>query len=333
LEIEIFFRFMEASIFRRSNFLKRAYNAGMTKFQFGKTGFDVSVLGFGSAPIGYLNAEQEKATALLNLMLDSGVNVIDTAASYPGSEEMIGRAIGHRRDQFVVISKCGGKLPDLTERMWTPELISKTVDRSLKNLGIEQLDVMLLHSCDLKILQDGKVIEPLVKARDAGKIKFLGYSGDNEAAAYAAGLDDIAVIETSINIADQINIEKVLPICRAKNVGVLAKRPIGNACWKDLSTQQGLYKTYAKTYTERLAKMKVTPADLGFAPGDWPEIALRFTLSQPGVHSAIIGTQNIENAKANLAIAEKGPLPADVAAKIREAFIAADNDGRWTGQT
>jgi aryl-alcohol dehydrogenase-like predicted oxidoreductase len=98
----------------------------MTKLPFGKTGFEVSVLGFGSAPIGYLNAEQEKATALLNLMLDAGVNVIDTGASYPGSEEMIGRAIGHRRDQFVVITKCGGKLPDLTEKMWTPELISKT---------------------------------------------------------------------------------------------------------------------------------------------------------------------------------------------------------------
>jgi aryl-alcohol dehydrogenase-like predicted oxidoreductase len=266
-------------------------------------------------------------------MLDAGVNVIDTGASYPGSEEMIGRAIGHRRDQFVVITKCGGKLPDLTEKMWTPELISKTVDRSLKNLGVEQIDVMLLHSCDLKTLQDGKVIEPLVKAREAGKIKFLGYSGDNDAAAYAAGLDEVAVIETSINITDQINVEKVLPICRARNLGVLAKRPIANACWRDLSEQQGLYKTYAKTYTERLAEMKLTPGELGFGAGDWPEIALRFTLSQPGVHSAIIGTQNIENAKANLAIAEKGPLPADVVQKIRDAFVAADGEGRWTGQT
>ena len=305
----------------------------MIKHSFGKTGFDVSVLGFGSAPIGYLNAEQEQATEILNLLLDAGVNLIDTAASYPGSEELIHRAIGHRREEFHVVSKCGGKLADLTERMWTPELIEKTVDRSLKNLGIEQLDVMLLHSCDLKTLRDGHVIEPLVKAREAGKIKFLGYSGDNEAAVYAAGLDEISVIETSINIADQINIEKVLPICRARNIGVLAKRPIANACWKDLSTQPGLYKTYAKTYTERLAAMKITPADLGFADGDWPEIALRFTLSQAGVHAAIIGTRSAENARANIAFAEKGPLAEDLVKKIREAFAAADVEGRWTGQT
>jgi aryl-alcohol dehydrogenase-like predicted oxidoreductase len=143
----------------------------------------------------------------------------------------------------------------------------------------------------------------------------------------------VAVIETSINITDQINVEKVLPICRARNLGVLAKRSIANACWKDLSEQQGLYKTYAKTYTERLAEMKITPVDLGFAAGDWPEIALRFTLSQAGVHSAIIGTTNVENAKGNLAIAEKGPLPAEVVKKIRDAFVAADAEGRWTGQT
>jgi aryl-alcohol dehydrogenase-like predicted oxidoreductase len=185
----------------------------------------------------------------------------------------------------------------------------------------------------LKTLKDGGLIEPLTKARDAGKIKFLGYSGDNEAAAYAAGLDDVAVIETSINITDQINIEKVLPICRARNLGVLAKRPIANAAWKDPSLQQGLYKAYSKVYTERLAQMKLNPADLGYTDADWTEIALRFTLSQAGVHSALIGTQNIDNARKNIEIAGKGPLPDDVVKKIRDAFTTADPDGRWAGQT
>jgi aryl-alcohol dehydrogenase-like predicted oxidoreductase len=305
----------------------------MIKQPFGNTGYDVSILGFGSAPIGYLNAEQERASSIMNLMLDAGVNLFDTGASYPGSEQMIGKALGHRRSEIVVVSKCGGKLPDISETMWTPAMISKTVDRSLANLGMDYLDVMLLHSCDLKVLKDGGVIEPLVRARDAGKIKFLGYSGDNEAAAYAAGLDDVAVIETSINITDQINIEKVLPICRARNIGVLAKRPIANACWKDPSLQQGLYKSYSKTYTERLRQMKITPTDLAFTEADWIEIALRFTLSQPGVNCAIIGTQNPENAKANIALADKGPLPADVVTKIRDAFKSADPDGHWTGQT
>jgi aryl-alcohol dehydrogenase-like predicted oxidoreductase len=309
------------------------YDAGMTNNPFGKTGHDVSKLGFGSAPIGWLNAEQERASAIMNLMLDAGVNLIDTGASYPGAEQMIAKAIGHRRGEFFIVSKCGGKLADIEDKMWTPSLISKTVDRSLKNLGMDSLDVMLLHSCDLKTLKDGGVVEPLVKAREAGKIKFLGYSGDNDAAAYAAGLDEVSVIETSVNITDQVNIEKVLPICRARNVGVLAKRPIANAAWRDISEQQGLYKTYAKTYTDRLSQMNVKPADLGFTDADWPEIALRFTLSIPGIHCAIIGTQNPDNARQNIALAEKGPLPAEVVAKIQAAFAAADVDGHWAGQT
>ncbi len=305
----------------------------MIKHPFGNTGEEVSILGFGTAPIGYLNADQERAGKILNMMLDAGVNLIDTGASYPGSEQMIGKTIGHRRREFLLVSKCGGSLPDIEDGKWTPSLVSKTVDRSLKNLGTDVLDVMLLHSCDLKTLKENGLIEPLVQARDAGKIRFLGYSGDNETAAYAAGLEEISVIETSINLADQINITKVLPICRSRNVGVLAKRPIANAAWKDISQQQGLYKTYAKVYTDRLAKMKLQPADLGFTDADWPEIALRFTLSQSGVHCAIIGSQNPDNAARNIALADKGPLPADVVQKIQQAFLTADPDGRWAGQT
>jgi aryl-alcohol dehydrogenase-like predicted oxidoreductase len=82
--------------------------------------------------------------------------------------------------------------------------------------------------------------------------------------------------------------------------------------------------------------MRLDPAALGFS-GDagtaWPEIALRFTLSQPGVHTAIIGTTNPENAKTNLDAAAKGPLPAEVVKKIGEAFRAADPRGEWAGQT
>ena len=77
----------------------------MEKVRFGRTGLQVSQLGFGAAPIGYLNTEREKVRKILNLMLDRGVNVIDTAASYEGSEEAIAEAIGHRRKEFVLISK------------------------------------------------------------------------------------------------------------------------------------------------------------------------------------------------------------------------------------
>jgi len=306
----------------------------MRKTPFGKTGYSVSPLGFGAAPVGYLKTEQERIARILNLLLDSGVNLLDTAASYPGSEQAIGKAVGHRRKEFVLVSKCGGKLPDVSAAPWSEANITATVDRALKNLQTDHLDVMLLHSCDEAELRKGHALAALVKARDAGKIRFAGYSGDNAAAACAAELPDIAVVETSISIADQVNIDLVLPKAQKHQIGVLAKRPIANAAWKELKDQKGLYQGYAKTYHDRLRKMQLDPAKLGFTgPHAWSELALRFTLSQPGVHCAIIGTTNPDNAKANIELVEKGPLPADVIAKVRQAFAAADADLSWTGQT
>lgn len=308
----------------------------LKKRPFGKTGFEVSSLGFGAAPIGYLKTDQDRIGQILKLMLDAGMNVIDTAASYPGSEEAIAKTVGHRRGEFVLVSKCGSKLIDVNGEPWSAPLIAHTVDRSLRHLKTDHLDVMLLHSCDLETLQRGDALGALVAARQAGKIRFAGYSGDNEAAAYAATLLDIAVIETSVNVVDQHNIDMVLPKAQAAGIGVLAKRPIANAAWKEISAQPGLYASYAKVYHDRLREMKISPADLGFAGSPetaWPELALRFTLSQAGVHTGIIGTTNPDNATANIAAAEKGPLPDDVVNKIRAAFLAADIERKWTGQT
>ncbi len=308
----------------------------MQKRKFGNTGLEVTPLGFGGAPIGFLDTDKERSSEILNLLLDSGVNLIDTAAVYAGSEEMIGNTISKRRDEFILVSKCGGQIPESDDPAWSPALITKTIDRSLLRLKTDQLDVMLLHSCDLETLKKGDALAALVKARDEGKIRFPGYSGDNEAVAHAATLEDIAVIQTSINIADQVNIDGLLPKARENNKGVMVKRPIANAAWKNLNDQQGMYKNYAKTYTERLQKMKLNPADLGFEGAPeiiWPEIALRFTISQPGVHVAIIGTTNPHNTQSNIQAAEKGPLPDDVVIKIRDTFKNADPVGSWTGQT
>jgi aryl-alcohol dehydrogenase-like predicted oxidoreductase len=306
----------------------------MQKRTFGRTGLSVSPLGFGGAPIGFLNTDRERSAQILNYLLDHGVNLIDTAASYQGSEELIGETIGHRRDEFVLVSKCGQKFPDLGGEEWSPQVIAQTVDRSLRRLRTDRLDVMLIHSCGLEVLQRGEVVSALAKARDAGKIGFAGYSGDNEAGAYAATFPDIAVIETSINITDQANIGRVLPAAKQHNIGVIAKRPIANAAWKAIDQQPGMYQNYAKSYTERLQQMNLTPDQLGFSgqpETTWPEIALRFTLSFPEVHTAIIGTTNPENARRNIEYADKGSLPAETVAKIRAAFQHADPVGAWAG--
>jgi len=309
----------------------------MEKREFGKTGFEVSVLGFGGGPVGYLETDKQDVARMLNMLLDRGVNLIDTAASYQGSEIAIGEAVSHRRDEYVLISKCGRVFDDMTGEAWSAEVVEQTVDRALRRLKTDHLDVMLLHSCELDILQRGEALGALARARDAGKIRFYGYSGDNEAAIYAANQDEVAVIETSVNICDQANIENVLPLTREKNIGVLAKRPVANAAWRESSEQGGMYVDYTRGYTDRIRKMAIKPTDMGFPDDDyttWAEMALRFTLSQPGVTTAIVGTTRAENAERNLAVAEKGPLPDDVISKIRAAFHRAETESGepWTGQ-
>jgi aryl-alcohol dehydrogenase-like predicted oxidoreductase len=302
----------------------------MEKRKLGKTGLAVSVLGLGGAPAAFLGTEQDRFSQVLNLLLDAGVNLLDTAAAYPGSEKALGQLVGHRRNDFYLVSKCGNKVEGLDGPAWSPQLIEQSVDRSLANLGVSHIDVMLLHSCNLDVLQKGEAIGALVKAKRAGKVRHIGYSGDNEAGTYAASLSEVEVIETSINLVDQVNLDKVVAPAVKANIGVIAKRPIANAAWKDISQQPGMYQSYAKTYTERLPKLGIEASQFGL---EWPELALRFTLSQPGVTTAIIGTTNPDNAKANLAYVAKGKLDADVIAKIREAFTRADPKGEWSGQT
>ena len=293
----------------------------------GRTGLEVSALGFGGSPVGQLAVEQGRVTEVVNQLLDAGVNLIDTAASYLGSEAAIGAAVGHRRNDYVLVSKCGQAFDDIEGAAWSAEAITQTVDRALERLGTDHLDVMLLHSCELETLKNGEAVAALVAARDAGKIRFAGYSGDNEAAVHAAGLDAIDVIETSLSICDLANLGGVVAESRRRDLGVIAKRPIANAAWKDASEQEGIYVNYAKIYSQRLEKMAITPADLGFdgAPADaWPEIALRFSLSLPGVSSAIVGTTRTESAKRNVEAWAKGPLPEAAVARIHQAFSGAE---------
>ena len=304
----------------------------------GTTELSVSRLGFGAAPIGFLETDRKRVGELLNHLLDQGVNLLDTAACYPGSEEAIGQAVGHRRDAFVLVTKAGHP-GELHGESFSPEVILASIDRSLSRLGTDHLDVCLLHSCGQDVLEKGEALGALVAAREAGKIRFAGYSGDNDAAAYAATLPDVAVVEISINLCDQANLDTVLPACRGHDVGVIVKRPIANAAWKDLASQEGIYQKYASEYHRRFNLMRVTPTELGYHGHpeiEWPEIALKFALAHEGVHTAVCGTTRLENAEHNIAAVNKNPLREEVVEKLKAAFADArdaDAGGDWSGRT
>ena len=267
------------------------------------------------------------------------MNLIDTAACYYGSEEAIGRAVSERRDEFILVSKCGHTIDEGDDRPdFSPEVIRESIDRSLQRLRTDRLDVILLHSCDLAVLEEGSAIDAIVEARNAGKVRFVGYSGDNEAAAWACEHPEIAVLQTSISICDQVNIETALPVAQRNNIAVMAKRPIANAAWKSRSEQYERYRNYAEPYHERFRAMNLDGSvfeDFGFGAGGnandlWAEVALRFTLSIPGVHVAIVGTTRPEHVRSNIEYAARGPLPDGLIERLRSAFREAD-DGSWRG--
>ncbi len=303
---------------------------------FGRTGLKVSRVAFGAGPIGYLGSDQEQAGKLLNLLLDQGVNVIDTAAAYMGSEDLIGKAVGHRRNDFVLVSKCGRKVDGVAGEDWSARLVTETVDRSLRRLGTDHLDVMLLHSCDLAVLKRGEALGALLRAKEAGKIRFAGYSGDNEAATFAVAQPGVDVLMCSANLCDQANLDGALAVAEAAGTGVIVKRSVANAAWKPLDAQMGIYRDYVKPYADRFTAMGLDPKALGFSGTEaWMEIALRFTLAMRGVQVVSIGTTNPINAEANLRLLEKGPLGEDAVNAIRQAFqrALAAQGTLWPGLT
>jgi len=296
----------------------------MEKRQFGKTDMKVTILGFGGAEIGYEGADQKTVDELLNGALDSGLNVIDTAECYMNSEEMIGKAVKGRRDSFYLFTKCGHEGPG-GKANWSKASLLKSIEKSLKNLQTNQVDLIQLHSCPKSELEKGEVIEALQEARDRGWSRYIGYSGENDAALFAVECGAFDSLQTSVNIADQKVIDEVLPAARKSGIAVIAKRPVANAAWRTGSKPA---EEYHHEYWDRLQKLKFPflelPLEESFA------IALRFTASIPEIDTMIVGTKKPGRWKQNAEILERGPLPKDQFDAIRK--IWHDKAGDWQGQ-
>ena len=277
----------------------------MEKRRLGKTDMEVSLLGLGGSEIGYEHVSSETVSALLNDAFEVGINVIDTAECYRDSEEMIGQAIARRRDKFFLFTKCGHPHGAESAPNWSRQSILESVQRSLQRLQTDRVDIVHLHSCSESELRQGEAIAALQTARERGYTRYIGYSGDSRAAHYAAECGAFDTLQISINIADQEAIGLTMPIAFEKNLGVIAKRPVANAAWK---TGHKPIESYHHEYWDRLRKLNydfVRDFDLEKAVS----IALRFTLSVPGVHTAIVGTTKPERLRQNAKLIEAGALP------------------------
>lgn len=293
--------------------------------QLGPTDMQVRVLGFGGAEIGFEEVPKKTVEKLLNHALDDGLNVIDTAECYESSEELIGQAVAGRRKDYYLFTKCG-HLEGFEHEDWRPSSLLQSIERSLRRLRTDYLDLIQLHSCSEAELRQGDVIEALQRARERGYARYIGYSGDGGAAWYAVACGQFDTLQVSISIADQEAFDLILPLARERHIGVIAKRPIANAVWKSKRKPED---DYYHTYWERFRKL-----DYDFLRVHMKNAvatALRFTVSVPGVHTAIVGTTKPGRWAENAAMLAAGPLPAEQFQKIRARW-AEVADATWVGQ-
>ncbi len=287
---------------------------------FGNTGLAVSRLGLGGGHVGSPSMDDKDAGRLLNAILDSGVKLIDTARGYDLSEERIGRHISHRRSEYVLSTKVGYSVDGFED--WTPAIIDAGIERALKLMKTEVIDICHLHSCPLDVLKNSGVVEALVKAKEAGKIKVAAYSGENEELGWAVRSGQFQSVQTSVNICDQLSLNQWLPVAAEKGLGVIGKRPVANMAWTYPERPVG---QYADEYWVRWRAMGIDPQGV-----DWHELALRFSAYAPGVCSVIVGTKDMAHFEANVGIVQKGPLPTELFLAVKEAFTK--HGATWTGQ-
>ena len=273
---------------------------------------DVSWLGFGAARIATDTGSPAKAERLLNALLDSGVNYIDTAPCYGESEETLGTYLSHRRDDYWLTTKCGHQAGDITAPEWTADAVTQAVDQSLRRMQTDYLDLVHIHTCELEVLRRGDVLCALQDAQQAGKTRYIGFSGDNDVALEAIGMGVFATLLTSFNVVDQGGLAEVLPAAEAAGMGIIAKRPIANAAFNRPASPY----SYADAYWQRAQHFTVPEG----APADGAALAVRFCRSFDYIDTAIVGIDSLAQLQENIRQVDAGPLPAAALDSLREQF-------------
>jgi aryl-alcohol dehydrogenase-like predicted oxidoreductase len=288
----------------------------------GRTGADVTILSYGAMelrgqPRGPEIADED-AGRLLNSVLDGGINLIDTSPDYGRSEELIGTYLSGRRDEFFLASKCGCPLnppADATPPYahdYTPGNVRADVEQSLRRLRTDRLDLVQVHmSPSRATLAENHTVETLQELQAEGKLRFIGMSGilPNLPDHLAMGVFDVFQIPYS---AVQRDHEELITEAADAGAGTFirggAARGAASADknWQvgPLSQQAGLGQRNWET--SGIASL-VREAGLTSM-----EFVLRFTLSHPGLSTTIVGTANPAHLAGNIAVAEQGPLPADL---------------------
>ncbi len=273
----------------------------------GRTGLTVTRLGYGAGHRKSMNNRQREA--ILNAVLDAGINYIDTADDYGNSEELIGRYISHRNSEFYLATKCGGSWRG---HVWTRDNVFENLHESLRRLKRDYIDVMQLHGASVEDCESGGLVEALQDMREQGKVRWIGHSTNLPHLPTFLEWDAFDVYQLPYSA---LNRDHEAWLTRAAEAGAgivirggaaLGEPGIGKgspAQWKSFD-EAGLDELRAEGES-RTAFM------------------VRFTLSHPHTNSNIVGTTNPEHLKENVAAVHAGPLTDEVYAEAKRRLDEA----------
>ncbi len=301
----------------------------MDKCKLGRTELEVSVIGFGAMTIGGMFGPVDDAVSnkALHAAIDAGMNFIDSSIGYGDgrSEEVIGRFLKERkdRDQIVICTK-GGSNMTTGERSYAPDYVQKCAEGSLKRLGVEAIDVYLLHNPALENMKAADSFDLLEKYKEQGKIKSWGVSVNTvEECEYAVSNGRPDVFQMEYNIFQQ-EPAAVFADGKRENIGVISRVPLKRGLFSERVTEKTLYSKDDRRKShlgpEKLPdllnqrkKIEEVAKSLGCSLA---ELAIRFCVSNPDVATVIPGIRTPEQAKENGAASEL--LPEEILEKLRQ---------------
>lgn len=302
--------------------------------KFGRTGLDVSEIGYGAWGIGgiqWVGGQDDESVAALKRSIELGLNFIDTALAYGEghSERIVGQVLRELGASVAVATKIPPKNQLWPARPGIPidetfpyEYAVACTEQSLRNLGREQIDLQQFHVWHPDWVERDDWKRAIEDLKASGKVRYFGISindhqPDSAISAIETGLID--TVQVIYNVFDQSPERALFPICQQKNIGVIARVPLDEGALtgsitEDTQFAPGEFRAaYFRGDHKKQVVEHVTPlvADLEAAGITQPlaEVALRYCLSHPAVSTVIPGMRRIRNVEANCALSEQGPLP------------------------
>jgi aryl-alcohol dehydrogenase-like predicted oxidoreductase len=248
---------------------------------------------------------------LIHKALDAGINCLDTAPSYGNSEIVIGEALKQTSVTPTIVSKV--LLPNISDNGTTnSKEISSSIESSLQSLGIETLDILLIHNTSVNALKSEEVRTALQDAKQQGKVRFIGASCyADDLPAEVLSYPDFRVMQVPFNLLDQKMAAGFFQAALTNGIGVFARSIY----------LRGVLTPQVNCLPERLLPLKAAAFKALEIAGDevrgLSELALRFSLSFSGVSSVLIGVKNVSELESNLADAERGVLSAELLTQLR----------------